>query len=101
MTEQAILPPSTPPLWWSIVSTSNLTAARISVPPEPSCGFRPMLSRALPLARGATPVSRDTARKSESVRPSARCGGCESMPVWMYDFSAFEMEIEVMVQDQL
>ena len=68
------------------------------MPPEPSCGFRPILSLALPLARGATPVSRDTVRKSESVRPSARCGGSESMPVWMYDLSAFEIEMEVMIK---
>jgi len=91
-TVQTILPPSTVslllllPSWW-MVSTSSLTAARTSVPPP---GFLPMLTLALPLAKGATSVWRETVRKSCRVRPSARKGGFESRDDWMYDFSALD-----------
>lgn len=49
-----------------------------------------MFTRALPFARGETPVSRAMARKSYKPRPSARNGGFEDRPAWIYDFSAFE-----------
>ena len=77
---QSILPPSTPSLPGSIDSTSSLVAARMSVPPEPSWGFRPMLRRALPFARGALLVWTDTVRNVVRARPSAREGGLARMP---------------------
>lgn len=94
---QSILPPSTPSLPGSIDSTSSFVAARISVPPDPLWGFRPMLRRALPFARGATLVWRETVRKVVSSRPSAREGGLAKIPACIYDFSALESE---MVDDE-
>lgn len=56
-----------------------------------------MLRRALPFERGATPVSREIVRKSCRERPLARRGGFASNPAWIYDLSAFEMEVEVIM----
>ena len=89
VTEQTTRPPSIPSPF-STSSTSSFTAATISVPPPPSRAILPILSLALPLANGATPVSRRTVRKSRRPRPSARNGGVALREDCMYARSDLE-----------